>query len=105
MCGKINCWEFRNCGMEPGGIFADIYGPCPVPKMMKFDGVNSGRGAGRACWMVMNSGTQAEPFICRNNRLSCYHCAFFQRVQSEEDRKVVVNIGDSTPEDLKTALS
>jgi len=104
MCAKINCWEFNNCGMEPGGIFAEIYGACPVPQMMKYDGVNGGRGAGRTCWMVMNSGTNSELPVCRNNRLTCHHCTFFQRVQSEEDIKTVVNPGENVREDLKSAL-
>jgi hypothetical protein len=83
---KINCWEFRNCGMEPGGIFSKIYGECPVPEMMKFDGQNGGTGAGRACWMVMHNGSGIGPFVCRNRRVSCVQCEFFQRVQIEESR-------------------
>lgn len=100
MSGKINCWEFRNCGMEPGGIFAEIYGPCPVPRMMKHDGVNGGRGAGRNCWTIMNSTTQKSPNIYRNNRLSCYHCPFFKRVQSEEGLKVTI---DTTGKSIKNS--
>jgi eukaryotic-like serine/threonine-protein kinase len=90
--------------MEPGGIFAKIHGTCPVPKMMKLDGVNDGRGAGRVCWTVMNSGSNSEPFICRNNRSSCFHCAFFQRVQSEKDNEVIVATGENMPENFDSAL-
>jgi hypothetical protein len=90
--------------MEPGGIFAKIYGTCPVPKMMKFDGINSGRGAGRACWMVMNSETNSEPCICRNNRLSCYHCTFFQRVKSEEENEIAGATKENSPENLNSTL-
>jgi hypothetical protein len=71
--------------MEPGGIFAEIYGVCPVPKVMKYDGVNGGRGAGRTCWTIMNRFPEKGPFICRNNRLSCVNCPFFIRVCSEEE--------------------
>lgn len=87
MSQKLNCWEFRNCGMEPGGVFSEIYGPCPVPKMMKYDGLNGGCGAGRVCWMVMNTSSQKGPFICRNSRQSCYNCEFCRRVHNEEGSK------------------
>ena len=85
---KINCWEYRNCGVEPGGIFAEIYGECPVPRMMKYDGVNGGRGAGRVCWKVMNNAALKEPFICRNSRISCFQCEFFIRVKNEEGARI-----------------
>ena len=88
---KINCWEYRNCGLEPGGIFAEIHGTCPVPEAMRYDGVNGGRGAGRACWTVMNSGSGNEPFVCRNRRQSCFHCEFYLRVHSEEEYRNTVD--------------
>jgi eukaryotic-like serine/threonine-protein kinase len=83
MGARLNCWEFNNCGMEPGGIFADKYGPCPIPRMMKYDGVNSGRGAGRICWSIMNGSLQNNHLVCRNSRHSCFHCSFYNRVQNE----------------------
>ncbi|PKK82248.1 MAG: hypothetical protein CVT49_14585 [candidate division Zixibacteria bacterium HGW-Zixibacteria-1] len=89
MSRKLNCWEYRNCGMEPGGIFSEIHGACPVPQMMKFDGANGGRGAGRACWMVMNKVSGKDPFICRHKRESCIHCDFYRRVHSEEETIVL----------------
>jgi hypothetical protein len=71
--------------MEPGGIFSKIYGECPVPKMMKFDGVNEGKGAGRSCWMAMNAASGNGPYICRNSRISCLRCEFYRRVQGEAE--------------------
>ena len=90
---KLNCWEFNNCGMEPGGIFAKKYGPCPVPKMMKYDGINGGRGAGRACWSIMSSSRDSR-MICRNSRQSCFRCSFYNRVQNE------LEISATRPEEL-----
>jgi hypothetical protein len=103
MSAKLNCWEFRNCGMEPGGIFSKIHGECPVPKLMKYDGINGGTGAGRICWTLNSANSKTGAMICRNNRISCLHCEFYLRVQGEEspitanksidettDRKVII---------------
>jgi hypothetical protein len=98
---RINCWEYTNCGMEPGGIFAQIYGPCPVPKMMKYDGINGGRGAGRACWMIMNNSRSKGPFVCKNSRLSCCQCEFFRRVHNEEE---IIIIGQVPEEESDNFL-
>lgn len=80
---KLNCWEFNDCGREPDGLMTPICGECKVPQAMKYDGINGGVAAGRACWMVLNS-------ICRlerksQNRVSCHDCAFYKRVIFEEE--------------------
>lgn len=81
---KLNCWQFKNCGREPGGVLAEILGECPVARTMKYDGLNDGIGAGRACWMVRNS-------VCKQgaNVLApidpCYTCDFYKRVVFEQD--------------------
>jgi len=86
MTSKINCWQFKNCGREPGGVLADILGACPVASSMKFDGLNDGIGAGRACWMVPDS-------ACRESgshlpRVDpCHACDFYKRVLFEQDEK------------------
>jgi hypothetical protein len=71
--------------MEPEGIFSKIYGECPIPKMMKYDGANGGTGAGRICWMAANSLSRNKKIVCRNNRVSCMQCEFYLRVQREEN--------------------
>lgn len=83
MSKKLNCWEFKNCGREQGGLLAETLGECPVSTSMKFDGLNDGVGAGRACWLIPNS-------ACTKNRLnnsnsSCFDCAFYKRVKFEEE--------------------
>jgi len=85
MSYKLNCWEFRNCGLEPGGILAKIHGECPVPREMKKDGVNGGIGAGRSCWAVVNSCHAVNRIAGRNRRRSCLECEFYRRVVCEED--------------------
>jgi len=85
MSDKLNCWEFRNCGMEPGGIFARVREECPVPRMMKYDGVNGGVGAGRACWTVTASELKNGSVVCRRSGRLCINCEFYLRVQREMD--------------------
>jgi len=101
MSSKLNCWEYRNCGMEPGGIFSEIYGTCPVATMMKHDGVNGGRGAGRVCWRVKNKATAKNKVICRHYRQSCIHCDFYRRVHSEEEKPVMNNTVSEITEEFK----
>jgi hypothetical protein len=105
MCEKINCWEFRNCGMEPGGIFSHLHGECPVPQAMKYDGVNGGVGAGRACWIVMAHQKQQGAAICRNNRISCLRCEFYLRVQGEENHGLSEDNQSASPPRPKIAIS
>ena len=73
-----------NCGREKGGLMAKIYGECPIPGAMKFDGMNEGIGGGRACWIV-------RPTACRaamlNKQRSCRECDFYRRVVHEQEEK------------------
>jgi len=74
----MNCWEFFNCGREPGGLLADALGVCPVAANMAYDGVNGGRAAGRCCWEV-------SPATGRGGRTgNCAHCSFRHRVLFEQ---------------------
>lgn len=66
---------------------AEILGECPACTAMKFDGLNDGIGAGRACWMV------SETFCCkdaiRHSRTNpCLNCEFYRRVIFEEEENV-----------------
>jgi len=81
---KLNCWEFINCGREKGGLMVSSLGECQVPSEMKFDGLNDGVGAGRACWLSSHS-----QCVVKNNRMikSCYNCKFYKRVLYEEKHK------------------
>ncbi len=82
---KLNCWEYKKCGREPGGNKADKYGVCPAAAEKTFDTFNHGINAGRACWLVAGtfcdnkaSGTFAEKIdTCRN-------CDFYKMIQDDE---------------------
>ena len=82
---KLNCWEFNNCGREKDGVMVPILGECRISSMLKYDGLNDGVGAGRACWMVKN-------LKCTNrinNNFKCYDCKFYKRVIHEEAENTV----------------
>lgn len=82
---RLNCWEFKQCGRQPGGSKAEELGICPAAVEASFDGINLGKNAGRICWAVAGTccggkvqGTFAE------KRKSCTTCDFYQTVQEQE---------------------
>ena len=75
------------CGREPGGIFAEALGACPVTNALKFDGINEGKAGGRTCWMLRSSLTD-ESLICADPGVTCAACAFHRRVIHEETGSV-----------------
>ncbi len=82
---KLNCWEYKKCGREPGGNKVNKDGVCPAAAEKTFDNFNHGINAGRMCWLVAGtfcddqvSGTFAEKIdTCRN-------CNFYKKVQADE---------------------
>ena len=82
---KLNCWEYKKCGREPGGNKADKDGVCPAAAEKTFDTFNHGINAGRACRLVAGtfcdnqvSGTFADKIdTCRN-------CDFYKNIQNDE---------------------
>jgi len=82
---KLNCWEFKNCGREKGGLMADILGECPVSKAFRYDGLNGGVAGGRACWMTCSAGCPCTPSPGRPTQ--CHECEFYRRVVFEEENQ------------------
>jgi len=82
---NLNCWEFKQCGRELGGIRVYEYGVCPAAINAKSNGIFKGKNAGRVCWTI-------EGTLCTgafNSTISekiehCERCKFFQKVKSEE---------------------
>jgi hypothetical protein len=69
-----NCWEFKSCGREPGGVNVSALGVCPAFP-----------ARGRDCWRVAGTlcggarqGTYAEKLE------SCVKCSFFERAMYGE---------------------
>lgn len=85
---KLNCWEFKRCGRQPGGEYTRLLGVCPAATEERLDGVHGGKNAGRACWVIAGSmcegevqGTFAKKFG------TCAKCNFYQKVKEEEKEK------------------
>ena len=82
---KQNCWEVLMCGREPGGAKVSEKGECPAATETRHDGVNSGKNAGRACWVV--AGTLCKGEIqgdYAKKILNCTKCHFYEQVVKEE---------------------
>jgi len=90
---KLNCWEFKKCGREEGGVKAHELGVCPATIEKKLDGIHGGKNAGRACWVVAGSmcggklqGTFAQKYE------NCLLCDFYQKVKEEEGTRYQLSI-------------
>ena len=82
---KINCWEFKKCGREPGGAKVKELGVCPAGKAIKADGIHGGRNGGRCCWVITGTFCSDEiqgKFDVKYGK--CKNCDFYQHVLSEE---------------------
>jgi len=91
---KLNCWEFNDCGREPGGASVHELGVCPAPTERKLDGVHGGTAAGRACWIVggtLCNGKVQETFSRKYG--SCIECEFYKVVRSEESSDFQLSAG------------
>jgi len=82
---RLNCWEHKRCGREPGGPRAAERGICPAATDSTFDGINGGKNAGRFCWAV--TGTLCDDQIqgdLEKKLGDCQRCSVFRRVKYEE---------------------
>ena len=86
---KINCWEFKQCGLESGGKNVVERGVCPAAVDSRFAGINNGENAGRYCWRV--AGTLCDCSVqglFAEKALSCSKCDFFLSVVDEEGSSI-----------------
>jgi hypothetical protein len=82
---KQNCWEFTNCGREPGGTREKEAGICPAAAETRLDTVHHGRNAGRSCWIVAGTLCEGRPqgtFVRKHK--NCMSCDFYRLVLLEE---------------------
>lgn len=83
---KLNCWEHKKCGRQPGGDKVEQLGVCPVTTFTDLNGAHGGTNAGRACWTIAGSlcggkiqGTYAQKLH------NCWRCDFMNSVKREEE--------------------
>lgn len=82
---KLNCWDHKKCGREPGGSDTGQYGVCNAAEEDAADGIHDGKNAGRACWAVAGTlctGKVQGSFAYKLE--GCNKCDFFVKVQKEE---------------------
>ncbi len=79
-----NCWEYKGCGREPGGVHVQEYGVCPASTDSSCDGLNGGTNGGRLCWAIAGTLCDGEvQGIFAEKLSSCVSCDFFKKVQEE----------------------
>ena len=87
---KINCWEFKKCGREPGGKNALAKGVCPAATESRADGIHEGINGGRCCWVISDS-------YCKINEdgqvighfVDCRTCDFYAIVKKNSELLVM----------------
>ncbi len=85
MVPKLNCWEFKHCGREPGGVNESELGVCPAASETRWRCTHGGKNAGRCCWMVAGTfcqGTVQGTFAQKYR--DCSLCDFYAHVKFEE---------------------
>ena len=82
---KMNCWEFKKCGRQPGGEKAGELGVCVAANFDKMDKINGGSNGGRTCWVVAGTlcGGRIQGSFAQKIA-NCMGCEFYIKVRSEE---------------------
>ncbi len=85
---KINCWEFKKCGREPGGARATELGVCNAAIESRTEGSNGGKKGGRICWALTGTlcGGRVQGTFARKVGNCMLDCPFFKLVLREEGR-------------------
>jgi len=87
---KMNCWEFKKCGREPGGAKSTELGVCPAATEIKVANVNGGKNGGRCCWVIAGTlcgGKVQGSFALKYS--NCVMCEFYKKVGVEEGDNMV----------------
>ncbi|MEW6599866.1 MAG: two-CW domain-containing protein [Nitrospirota bacterium] len=81
---KLNCWEIKKCGREPGGVKTGL-GVCPAASDTSANGLNNGKNGGRLCWAIAGTfcgGKVQGDFAMK--QVSCMSCEVFKQIKHEE---------------------
>ncbi len=87
---KTNCWEFKQCGRQPGGAKVTELGICAASVEMRTDGINGGKNGGRVCWAVTGTlcGGRVQGTFARKVVNCLMDCEFFKSVMKEERKNL-----------------
>jgi hypothetical protein len=85
-----NCWEFKQCGRQPGGHKVTELGICPAATEQRVNLVHQGRNAGRCCWAIAGTLCKGEIQGSFAQKVgNCMKCDFYSLVTAEEGPGVV----------------
>lgn len=82
---KLNCWEVKKCGRQPGGEKVKELGVCPAALDTSAHGCNQGLNGGRICWAIAGTfcgGVIQGEFAQKQS--SCMTCDFYDQVRKEQ---------------------
>jgi hypothetical protein len=82
---RLNCWEIKKCGKEPGGSKAKEGETCPATLNTSCNGINSGKNGGRICWAIAGTfcGNKVQGDFAQKS-VSCMSCNVFRQVKTDE---------------------
>jgi hypothetical protein len=89
---NINCWEFKKCGRESGGINVSEFGVCPVAIEHKLNGIHGGKNGGRCCWVfygAFSCGIE-NPKEPDEQIAVCRKCNFYMMVKKTKELLVIL---------------
>ena len=88
---KMNCWEHKKCGRQPGGTKAYDLGVCPASTATVHNGKNNGKRAGRYCWKVAGTlrNGKVQGIYSANLRHCIITCEFYDKVEKEEGNRFI----------------
>ena len=86
-----NCWEFKKCGRELGGINVDKLGICPAATNEQADGFCGGKNGGCAC--VYITGTLCDgdcQMTYESKQKMCQECDFHLQLKKEHPEEMTI---------------
>ncbi|HLJ50825.1 MAG TPA: hypothetical protein VKU01_32665 [Bryobacteraceae bacterium] len=88
---KLNCWEFKKCGREPGGARVAELGSCRASRMESAHGVNGGVNGGRLCWSLTGTlcGGKVQGSFAQK-LVNCMECDFYKLVRQQEGPRLTI---------------
>ncbi|GAB4341780.1 MAG: hypothetical protein Kow0089_16450 [Desulfobulbaceae bacterium] len=90
MMSRMNCWEFFDCGREPGGNNVREMGVCPAAAATELDGINDGRNGGRSCWAIAGTLCEGEVQGSYAQKLgNCLKCDFHAFVFGQQKDRYI----------------